>query len=90
MDNGFKQAIKYSGSGAGLARLINITKNAVYAWKGLIPFAWLERVALVTGLPIYSLHPVLREAEQKIRADERQRLFDAGRLLVVEGENTEL
>ena len=90
MDIGFKKASDFAGNSAALARLMKITKTAVYAWRGVIPFAWLERVSHVTGLPIYSLHPVLRDAEQEIRADERRRLVDAGRLQQLGAENTEL
>ena len=89
MDAGLQKTFAVAGNKSELARKLGLRPQTVIQWD-LIPWWWLERVSHVTGLPIYSLHPVLRNAEQEIRADERRRLVDAGRLQQLGAENTEL
>lgn len=79
MDSGLLKSISKLGSITKLAKTIGISSQAISQWN-VIPVKWWSEIARVTGLPIYSLHPVLRDAEQVIRADERRVLADAGRL----------
>ncbi len=62
MDNGLKTAISILGSGANLARKLNVTKATVYSWQGVTPMPWIKRVSDVTGIPMLELHPDTREA----------------------------
>lgn len=83
MENGLKKAIEVCGSGAALAKKLNLTKNAIYNWD-VIPWARIEQVADVTGLPILSLHPTLRAA-LKSELQTHQEIL-TGKLSIVGGD----
>ena len=77
MDSSLKKAISVSGSGAALARKLDLGKCAVNRWR-VIPWGRLPCVADATGLSILTLRPELRDALLK---------HDAGRLRQWEAEN---
>lgn len=77
MESGLEKSFIATGTKSNLAKRLGLRPQTVIQWK-VIPWWWLERVALATGLSILTLHPVLRMAASILTAEvlvaERKRV----------------